>query len=35
MKVEWGAWITKPVITMWVIVVLLAIFSWLATRRLK
>ena len=35
MKVELGAWITKPVITMWVIVVLLAIFSWLATRRLK
>ena len=35
MKVELGAWITKPVITMWVIVALLAIFSWLATRRLK
>ena len=35
MKVEWGAWITKPVITMGVIVGLLAIFSWLATRRLK
>ena len=35
MKVELVAWITKPVITMWVIVVLLAIFSWLATRRLK
>ena len=28
MKVELGPWITKPVITMWVIVVLLAIFSW-------
>ena len=35
MKVELGAWITKPVITMWVIVAVLAIFSWLATRRLK
>ena len=35
MKVELGAWITKPVITMWVIVALLAVFSWLATRRLK
>ena len=35
MKVELGAWITKPVIMMWVIVAVLAIFSWLATRRLK
>ena len=35
MKVELGPWITKPVITMWVIVALLAVFSWLATRRLK
>ena len=35
MKFELGAWITKPVITMWVIVAVLAVLSWLATRNLK
>lgn len=35
MKFELGPWITKPVITMWVIVAVLAVLSWLATRNLK
>ena len=35
MKIEMGDWITKPVITMWVIVAVLALLSWLATRNLK
>lgn len=35
MKFEMGAWITKPVITMWVIVAVIALFSFLATRNLK
>lgn len=35
MKIEMGNWITKPVITMWVIVALIALFSFLATRNLK
>ena len=35
MKFELGAWVTKPVITMWVIVAVLALLSWLATRNLK
>ena len=35
MKFEMGAWITKPVITMWVIVAVIALFSYLATRNLK
>ena len=35
MKIEMGEWITKPVITMWVIVAVLALLSWLATRNLK
>ena len=35
LKIEMGEWITKPVITMWVIVAVLAILSFLATRNLK
>ena len=35
MKFEMGPWITKPVITMWVIVAVIALLSFLATRNLK
>ncbi|MBQ6597066.1 MAG: F0F1 ATP synthase subunit A [Lentisphaeria bacterium] len=35
MNIEMGEWITRPVITMWVIVAVVAVFSILATRRLK
>lgn len=35
MSIEMGEWISRPVITMWVIVAAVTVFSILATRRLK